>query len=165
MKNQNQGFFLIEAMVAVLIFALGILGMVAMGGTAISAQSDARYRTMAANLADEMASTIALNVDRTSDSTVQTSVKAFENLPTPGAECAFGGAASALSEVTAWRTKASAVGAGTFGLPGASNTKQQIIVDNSASGFNRVQITVCWRAPSDSAMRRQTLVTYVNGVR
>ena len=39
------GFFLIEAMVAILIFALGILGLVAMGGTAVSSQSDAQYRT------------------------------------------------------------------------------------------------------------------------
>ena len=33
--RRNGGFFLIEAMVAILIFALGILGLVAMGGTAV----------------------------------------------------------------------------------------------------------------------------------
>ncbi|MEO7057249.1 MAG: type IV pilus modification protein PilV [Caldimonas sp.] len=161
MKNRQDGFFLIEAMVALLIFALGILGMVAMGSTAVSSQSDARYRTAAANLADEMASTIALNVDRTSAAATQASVATFTNLPS-GAPCTFSGSASLLAAVTAWRNKASTVGANLPGLPGASNTQQQIVVDNSATGFNRVEITVCWQAPTDSAMRHHTLVTYVN---
>ena len=59
------GFFLIEAMVAILIFSLGILGLVAMGGTAVSSQSDAQYRTEASSLADAIAGQIALGVDRT----------------------------------------------------------------------------------------------------
>ena len=54
--RRQGGFFLIEAMVAILIFALGILGLVAMGGTAVSSQSDAQYRTEAAGLADSIAS-------------------------------------------------------------------------------------------------------------
>jgi hypothetical protein len=63
------GFFLIEAMVAILIFALGILGLVAMGGTAVSSQSDAQYRTEASTLADAIASEIALGIDRTNEAT------------------------------------------------------------------------------------------------
>jgi hypothetical protein len=27
-----------------------------------------------------------------------------------------------------------------------------------------VQITVCWQAPNDQAMRHHTLVTYINGL-
>ena len=46
-SRRQRGFFLIEAMVAMLIFALGILGLVAMGGTAVASQSDAQYRTEA----------------------------------------------------------------------------------------------------------------------
>ena len=42
-------------MVAILIFALGILGLVAMGGTAVTTQSDAQYRTEASSLADAIA--------------------------------------------------------------------------------------------------------------
>ena len=56
----KRGFFLIEAMVAILIFALGILGLVAMGGTAVSSQSDAQYRTEASSLADAIAGEVAL---------------------------------------------------------------------------------------------------------
>src|SRR5436190_10013246 len=63
----QRGFFLIEAMVAILIFALGILGLVAMGGTAVSSQSDAQYRTEASSLADAIAAQIALGIVRTDD--------------------------------------------------------------------------------------------------
>ena len=51
----QHGFFLLEALIALLIFSLGILGMVGMGGAAIAAQSDAQYRTEAANYANEIA--------------------------------------------------------------------------------------------------------------
>ena len=163
MATNQKGFLLIEAMVAVLIFSLGVLGMVAMSGTAVSAQSDSRYRTMASSLADEIAGKIALSVDRTNDTTLRTSVLTFQHQATGAPEtCAFSGGASLAPQVIAWAAKAHAVGAGLPGLPGASATSQQIVVDNSATGFNRVEITVCWKAPSDTAMRRHTLVTYIN---
>ena len=48
----QRGVFLIEALLAILIFSLGILTLVAIQTTAISAQSDAQYRSEAANLAN-----------------------------------------------------------------------------------------------------------------
>src|SRR5947209_2452120 len=87
----QQGFFLLEALIAILIFSLGILGMVAMGGAAIAAQSDAQYRTDAAKLADEIASKISLNVDRTNASTVAASLDPYQHQP-GGANCVFTGA-------------------------------------------------------------------------
>ena len=47
-------------------------------------------------------------------------------------------------------------------LPGATATSQQILVNTGVGAFNRVDITVCWQTPNDQAMRRHTLVTYVN---
>jgi type IV pilus assembly protein PilW len=86
-RNQS-GFFLIEALVAILIFSLGILGMVALGGTAMGAQTDARYRTDAAALADEMASAIVINVARDTAANFLASLNQFQHRPT-GADCAF----------------------------------------------------------------------------
>lgn len=163
MKKAQTGFFLIEAMVAVLILALGILGMVAMGSTAVASQSDARYRTDAASLAEEIAGVIALNVDRTTDASIQTTVATFQHLPTGAAangSCAFSGAPSGVLDVTNWATKAYTPSLG--GLPGADATNQQIVVDNSTNGHNRVAITVCWHSPSDTDFRHYTLVTYIN---
>jgi hypothetical protein len=37
---------------------------------------------------------------------------------------------------------------------------QQVEIDTGVN--NRVTITLCWRAPNDTAPRRHTLVAYVN---
>jgi type IV pilus assembly protein PilV len=162
------GFFLIEAMVAILIFALGILGLVAMGGTAVSSQSDAQYRTEASSLADAIAGEIALGIDRTDEATKAATLATFAHQPTPApttlpAPCAFaGGGINAVARpgVAALLDRAANAGAAP-GLPGATVANQQIFIDAPGS-FNRVVITLCWKTSSDSAWRRHTLVTYVN---
>lgn len=159
MQQRQEGFFLIEALVAILIFSLGVLGMVAMGAAAMTSQSDAQYRTEAASLVNEIAGKIALGVDRADAAAMATSLAGFAHQPS-GANCDFSGAASADVRVTDWIDKVKASGTG---LPGADNPDwQQITVDASSTGFNRVQVTVCWQSPSDKAPRRHTLVTYVN---
>ena len=165
---RQRGFFLIEAMVAILIFALGILGLVAMGGTAVSSQSDAQYRTEASSLADAIAGEIALGVDRTNEATKQATLAGFAHQPNPApttvpAPCAFNGAA--INPVTAPGVAAlldrAANAASAPGMPGASTANQQIFVEGAGT-FNRVVITLCWKTASDNAWRRHTLVTYVN---
>ena len=112
-RNQS-GFFLIEALVAILIFSLGILGMVALGGTAMGAQTDARYRTDAAALADELASAIVVNVDRDSDANFLASLRQFEHQPT-GVDCNFSGAATAEPNAVAWLARVEYPGPGPAG--------------------------------------------------
>lgn len=161
---RQRGFLLIEALIAILIFSLGILGMIAMGGTAIGAQSDANYRTDATRLTEDIANTIALNVDRTDAVLLSASLAPFQHQAT-GVGCAFSGTASTDPMVTAWLSKVTTPGVGLPGLPGTIAAGQQIIVTNSAGSYNRVEITVCWKdpgTPAGTAMRRHTLVTYVN---
>ena len=164
-RSAHRGFFLIEALVAIAIFSLGILGMVSIAGISINAQSDARYRTDAASLADDLASRIVLNVNRVDLVSFQNSLHQYELNPT-GADCVFGPQPFpvANADAIAWLANVTSTGPGLPGLPGASATTQQVVVDTTAAGFNRVQITVCWRGPSDAAMRHHTLVTYVNGL-
>lgn len=158
-KSPQQGFFLLEALIAILIFSLGILGLVAMGGAAIAAQSDAQYRTEAARFADEIASKISLNVNRTNAATVAASLAPYQHQP-GGSNCQFTGNASANAMVTGWIAEVTAAGTG---LPGATNASQQILILTTTAGdFNRVAVTICWQAPNDKAVRQHTLVTYVN---
>ena len=157
---------IIEALIAILIFSLGILGMIAMGGTALGAQSDARYRTDASRLTENLASRIAIGVARTGDPIdLANYLSRYAHQP-DGTVCgAFSGTASTDSLVTSWVTDAKTVGAGLPGLPGVTNQSVQVKIDNSVIGFNKVEITVCWRDPTTAAaapMRRHTLVTYVN---
>jgi type IV pilus assembly protein PilV len=167
-RKPQGGFFLIEAMVAILIFALGILGLVAMGGTAVASQSDAQYRTEASSLADAIAGEIALGVNRTDEATKAASLLNFAHQPNPPpttspAPCAFDGDAldNAKAPTVFPLLNRAANGAGIPGMPGATAANQQIFID-AAGNFNRVVITLCWKTASDSAWRRHTLVTYVN---
>ena len=139
----QRGVFLIEALLGILVFSLGILALVGMQAAAISAQSDARYRTEAANYADRLISNIWLGVDRTSATTIQTSLAAFQH-QNSGSTCAFSGTASSSTVVSDWVTQVTAAGTG---LPGATSAMQRITVNTVAGGYNQVTVTLCWVAP------------------
>lgn len=164
----QHGVFLIEALLGILIFSLGILSLVAMQTAAVSAQSDARYRIEAANLADQIVSEIWLNVARPTPAnaaTSQASVILFQHQATGTiASCNFSGAASAAAEVTAWLNIVT--GAGT-GLPGATAARQQITVTPVADAlgqpaYSLLNVTVCWQAPIDAAPHRHTVSAMIS---
>lgn len=158
MKKAQRGFFLLEALIAILIFSLGVLGMIAMGSAAIAGQTDAQVRTEAQTLADQLVGEIALNVDRTSEATIAASLAGFAHHPTPGGYCTFAGPAGSASAVTTWLGRVT----GARGLPGAVDTRQSIAITTGAPGWNRVMITMCWQGPNDNALRRFMTTAYVN---
>ena len=174
MRRPQQGMMLIEALIAILIFSIGVLGMIGMGSVAIASQSDAQYRTEAANYANEMASTIALAVARgtyntathsfTRDATLDT----FSHQEVDGGYCSFAGAKSTNPLVTDWVSRISGGGGPALSLPGATDISQQIVVSTVPGGYNQVTISICWWPPSSKnsaiaqVQSRYTLVTYIN---
>jgi len=164
--HQSQaGMMLLEALIGILIFSIGILALVAMQARSISVLADAQYRIEAVNLSNRLLSQIWVNVDRTNDAAMQASLVNFAHQTDGNPEtCNFGGGASASAVVTAWSnmvTTGTADGSGAKPLlPGADATMQQILVDTGNS--NRVIITVCWRAPNEATPHRHTVVGYVN---
>jgi type IV pilus assembly protein PilV len=52
--SRQSGVMLIEALIALLIFSVGILGIVGLQATAVKASSDAKYRSEAALMANEL---------------------------------------------------------------------------------------------------------------
>lgn len=54
MRKRQSGVMLLEALIAILIFSLGILGVVGMQASAIAASRDAKFRTDAGLLANEL---------------------------------------------------------------------------------------------------------------
>jgi type IV pilus assembly protein PilV len=56
-----QGAALIEAMIGILLFSIGILGLVGLQASMTSAQSSAKYRAEAAYLASELLGTMWMN--------------------------------------------------------------------------------------------------------
>lgn len=160
-SNQN-GFMLLESLIAILIFSFGVLGMVAINARSVQAAVDAEYRAEAARLADEIAGQIALEVDRGADNTSPTLVAVaiaadlpnFAHLATTTGACNFTGNASAEAAVTNWVAKAQA-------LPNAAVAgRQQVRVE--VGNFNRVTVTLCWQAPGDQALRSHSQVAYIN---
>jgi type IV pilus assembly protein PilV len=170
LASSEPGFFLLEALIAMLIFSLGVLGMVALGTVAIGAQNDAQYRTEAANFASDIASQMQLTVSRmlvTNASGVKsmivnpTGLATFEHYAgaPSGTPCGFTGTASTNAEVLDWLGKLTA---GVTGLPGAAADAVQIQILTGANGYNQANITVCWQSPSDKVQRKHTLVAFIN---
>ncbi len=175
MNKSNQGFFLLEALLAILIFSLGILAMVAMGATAMNAQSDAQYRTEAAAYANEIATQMWLNMNRPSvndaayvggtakinQMNAALALFAHQQTTDPAIDCKFTGSQSSSPVIAAWVQEMTDP-TSQRRLPGATSEMQQILVDTS-TGTNQVTITLCWQAPSDKVRRKHTLITYING--
>lgn len=152
----QRGMMLIEALIGILLFSIGILAMVALQASSIAATSDAKYRVEALNLANQILGEMSTGINRTSEASIQAGLMTFEHMAgNASSTCDFeDGTASANAKVTAW----SDVVAGA--LP---NAQQQIDVNVGAS--NQVTVTICWRPPSDLAAadaRRYVVVTNIN---
>ena len=72
-----------------------------------------------------------------------------------GSSCQPTGAASAKQNVTDWTTALSA------NLPGATATKQQIVVTASTNS-SLVKVTVCWKSPQDTSFHSFSEVAQIN---
>lgn len=163
---RQRGVFLLEALIAILIFAFGILGIVAMGASAINAQSDAQYRSEAASYASELVGQMWMAADRTNAATFTSSLNAFSHMATgTPASCTFSGSASSNAVVQDWVTRITTISAANKGLPWVKSTDgapQQVVVTTNADGVHQVTITLCWQSPSDNFQRRLTHVAFIN---
>lgn len=117
-RKPQSGVMLIEVMIAIVIFAFGILGIVSLQGVAVSQVSDAKYRSDASFLANDLIGTMWLG-DRTA-----TALQTKYNTGNPG--------------YTTWLNKVTAA------LPGAASKQPTVVVDNAGI----VTVTVYWQLPS-----------------
>jgi type IV pilus modification protein PilV len=155
-SQRQKGVMLLEALIGLMIFSIGILAMIGMQAAAFSAAADAKYRADAAAYANDIISKIWMSVDRTSDAATLTSLNSF-GYNAGGSDCAFsGGAADGTNtKLLGWVSAVTA----TTGMLGATAAMQQVAI--SAADRNRVTVTVCWRAPQDLAARKHQVITYV----
>ena len=120
MPGQQIGSYLLEALVAILIFAFGVLGLIGLLGNSIRVTNDARYRSEAANLASAMIGDMwgmsASDID---------------------AKFASGG-----TKLTAWTARAAAL------LPSATTEVDLTQPDFSTESRN-VVVTVSWQLPGE----------------
>jgi type IV pilus assembly protein PilV len=155
---------LIEALIGILIFSIGILALIAMQATAVRSTQDARYRTEAVNYANDLLGRILVNVKRTADPvTLTDSLSLFAHRPTTAGNCSFSGAESKSAVVTEWAglVTGATTGAARLPLPGTTAEMVQVLIDTTANAYNMVTITICWKAPDDPVARKHILVSYV----
>lgn len=125
----SRGFTLVEVLVSVVIFSLGVLGLVRLQATAVKMSTDARQRSEATFLADQLLARMLISDPA--------SAAAFNHRPDGTTPCAPTGANSADAQVTAWLAQVAAT------FPRVSADEQQIIVTGTPP--REVTVRLCWR--------------------
>lgn len=152
MRNSQSGVMLLEALIAILIFSLGILGIVGLQASAVAASRDAKYRTDAALLANELVGQM-MSGDRTG-TTLQTNFRGSAGFvsATPQSDsgfCADHPATDGLNYCIWFNSRVADT------LPGALTNPPLVTVVPGVVGPPKtasvVTITVRWRAPNDAA--------------
>lgn len=128
-RRQQTGVMLLEALIAILIFSLGILAIIGLQAQSIRNSSEAKYRADASFLANQLIGYMW---------TDPANFAAYAHMPT-GAVCEPTGSASTNTNVTAWLANVRAL------LPGATDAMQSIAVD---TGTRQVTVRICWPSPS-----------------
>lgn len=174
-RRRQQGAFLLEALIGMILFLLGVLTMIALQASSIAIQADSQYRTEAGNLVDQILGEINLNSRDGTGAVNTVTLATFAHQPTGGTTtcrllatdpladtdcCNFTGAASGNGLVTTWVNSVSTNTA--TRLPGSSAARQQIVVNTAAGAGNQVSVTVCWQGPKDARPRFQRVIGYVN---
>ncbi len=126
-RRGQSGIVLLEGLIAILIFSLGILAIVGLQAVAVKQVTDSRYRSEAALLANQLLGTMWVG-DRTT-------AALQNNFNTGGTGYA------------AWLGTAGTPGTVAGTLPGVSTYPPQVLV--AADGT--VTVTIKWLAPSQAA--------------
>lgn len=177
-RIHQRGSFLLEALIGILIFFLGVLTMIALQASSIAIQADSQYRSEAGNLVDQILGQINLNSRDSTGAVNAVTLLSFSHQPTGGTStcrllstdananadcCTFSGGDSTNPLVTTWVASVSTDAA--TRLPGSTSAtadpkRQQIVVNTGQA--NQVIVTVCWQGPKDARPRFQRVIGYVN---
>lgn len=128
----QHGFSMIEVLVSVLVFSLGIIALIGLQATAVRVSSDARDRGTAAFLADQILARMLISDPATAAS--------FAHHPVGATQCAPTGAASPNPTVSTWLLEVNRQ------LPNASAAQQQIVV--GAAG--QITVRLCWQRQNET---------------
>jgi type IV pilus assembly protein PilV len=130
--GRQTGSYLLEALIAILIFAFGVLGLIGLLGSSIRVTNDARYRSEAANLAGAM-------------------IADMWTMPAPKIDTEF---ASGGASLTSWTAKAAGL------LPGG--TAPTVAVTPGFNSESRtVVVTVYWQLPGETEQHQHLMTAQI----
>lgn len=131
----QQGSMLLEALIGILIFSMGILAIVGLQATSIKLASDAKYRADASLLAERLMGQMWV-----SNRTAATLKSTFESGAT----------------YNAWASQVQAT------LPGSTGANAPTVsVSTAASSVGQVTITLYWQAPAESNRHQYSVVAQI----
>jgi type IV pilus assembly protein PilV len=136
MRTQ-QGVVLIEALVGILIFSIGILAMIGMQATAMRATIDAKYRSEASFLANEIVGTMWVN---------RANLTAYATAPGSPASCPGSPSCTWISRVQTLLPQASGANGPTIAVAGQQAT-----------------VIVRWQRPGETTVSNHTVIAQING--
>jgi type IV pilus assembly protein PilV len=136
-KRTSGGSVLLEALVGILIFSIGILALVAMQAESIRNTTEAKYRNDASYLANQIIGRMWADRVKTDGTSNLGSYSHYAGGTTP---CSPTGSASTYAGVTDWLADVAAT------LPNAPANKQQIAIGAN----NLVTVMLCWQTGSTS---------------
>jgi type IV pilus assembly protein PilV len=146
----SRGSVLIEGLIAILLFSIGLLAIVRLQAAAVSDVRDSKVRSDASFLAGQIIS--QMWADRGANS-VNLPCYAHETTP-PGA-CP---SAPSTAAKDAWIASFTSPGGSNY-LPGAIEARQEISVDANS----RVTVIIRWQAPGDTSERNFSTVAQIRG--
>ena len=127
---KQTGVMLLEGLIAVLVFSVGILAMVGLQAAAIKNSSDATYRSEASYMANQILAQMWAD---------QANLASYKLNDTDANACVAGANTSNYAGVQGWL--ANDIGR----LPGTANLHQRIVIAAS----NVVTVTLCWKGPQE----------------
>lgn len=131
----QRGATLLEALIGILIFSIGILALVGMQALAIKHMSDAKYRSDAAFFANEIIGQMWVN---------RGSLGSY----------AYAGSGTPPAAIDNWVTSVQNT------LPGVTAAANRPIITVAGT---TVTITVRWQLPGGTDVHRHTTMAYING--
>jgi type IV pilus assembly protein PilV len=157
--GRQSGVMLIEALIALLIFSVGILGIVGMQSAAVQASGDAKYRSDAALLANQLIGRMWVG-----DRTQATLQAAYQTNGAAYQAWAWAGAGGTGTQA------APATGTVMQTLPGITSTSNLptvvIVPDLGSTGTSTptslVTVTVFWQAPRETTAHKFVALAQVS---
>lgn len=144
----QRGVMLLEALISIAVFSIGVLGLIGLQSAAIKNADEARQRAAAAFYANQIIGSMWADVH------TQINLLTYAHNAADAGCGSFPASPSANAKVSDW---VSAVQKELNGATGAS--LQQITVDPS----NVVAVTLCWKNPGESAYHFFTSVAQIQG--
>ena len=148
LRSRQSGVSLLEALLGILIFSVGILALVALQSISVKATTESKFRADAGFLASQLIAQMWTDVN---------AVKSGDfALNDSGTNCAFSGGPKTGKTAT-WLAEVQTT------LPGSTAASVQVLnPTNPANIQGLVTINICWLPPGADGWRQFSTVTHVN---